>query len=132
MTAPPAIISRTTAIAIVRRIRHRFLALELTACLASTDSGKAGNAAAGGGWPSIRFKALRMELKILILKIYNRSAGQERHVKSIFLSIENNFSQWSYKTVHRDTVLGLHLFDRPACPPVVLIIHGHIIKAQLI
>ena len=53
---------KITAMVIIRRTRHRFLALELTAFLASTDSGSAGNASAGGGCPSILFSALRIEL----------------------------------------------------------------------
>jgi len=40
----------------------------LIACFASTESGRAGNDWGGGGCPSILFKALRMELKILILQ----------------------------------------------------------------
>lgn len=68
MTAPMAIISTTRVIVIIRRSRHRFLAVELTACFASTDSGRAGNASGGGDCPSILFKALRIELKYSILQ----------------------------------------------------------------
>lgn len=68
MTAPMAIITTTREIVIIRRSRHRILAVELTASFASTDSGRAGNASGGGDCPSILFKALRIELNGLLLQ----------------------------------------------------------------
>jgi len=63
-----AIITTTRVIVIIRRSRHRILAVELTASFASTDSGRAGNASGGGDCPSILFKALRIELNGLLLQ----------------------------------------------------------------
>jgi hypothetical protein len=37
--------------------------------LASTESGREGNDSGGGDFPSILFRALRMELNIMILQI---------------------------------------------------------------
>jgi hypothetical protein len=67
MTTVPTTISRTRPAIISLRSSHRLLVPELTACFASTDSGRAGKDLGGGGCPSILFKALRIELKMRIL-----------------------------------------------------------------
>ena len=66
-TAVPVITSRIRPTTIDLRSSQFLLALELTACFASIESGRAGNDCGGGDWPSIRFNALRMELKSIIL-----------------------------------------------------------------
>lgn len=157
MTAAITIINRTRHTVIIRRSRHRLLAVELTARFASTDSGKAGNASGGGAFPSILFKALRIELNGILLQtcgvysipkknsdffkalhvedaryIFRRLPGQVRHIKRMFFTIENNFGQWSDKSIHRDTVFCLHRFHSTAGPAVVFFIYFDIAEAQLI
>jgi len=70
MTAAITTINSTRLSVIIRRSRHRLLAVELTARFASTDSGRAGNASGGGDFSSILFKALRIELNGILLQTY--------------------------------------------------------------
>ena len=68
MTAIPTMTSRTRPTVINLRRSHRLPAFELTVCFASAESGSAGKDLGGGDFPSILFKALRMELKMAILQ----------------------------------------------------------------
>ena len=145
--AIPTITSRTRPTVINLRSRHRLPAFELTACFASAESGSAGNDLGGGDCPSILFKALRMELKMTILQncvtfsdwndgltLYRPGplAGQIRHLKRFFFSIENNFGQRSNKPIYRNAVFGLQLFDGPPCPGIVCVAHFDISIAQVL
>ena len=139
MTIVKTIASRIRLTVIYLLRSHRFLAFEVTARFASTVFGRAGNDWGAGACPSIRFKALRMELNGILLQAAQsyclnifRLGGQVGHFKYLFFSIENNFSQWSYKPIHRKAVFGLHPLDGITRPGIVFIVDFDIAIAQIL